>query len=345
MTTERSVLSLFSGAGGLDLGFKWAGLIPKLALDNDSAAEWTYRHNHLETAFHRLNLRTAKAQEIVDLWAGEGLDHPPAGLIGGPPCQPFSLGSASRRRQDPRRDLALRFALLLKGLNEAFKLDFFVFENVKGLLGRRHQNYYVLLMQLFRLAGFQTRPLVLDAADFCVAQHRQRLFIVGINHRKYPRAIIPVPRPGGQAHTPVAERLGALPLPTYFKRGLKPHSIAFHPNHWTMVPVSPKFSNGILKQNHSNGRSFRVLRWEEPSWTVSFGHREIFVHPVGDRRLSVLEAMLLQGFPFKYELAGTLSDQFRLVSDAVPPPLAYAVAGVIRSAIDSAQPTGEEPAG
>jgi DNA (cytosine-5)-methyltransferase 1 len=69
-----------------------------------------------------------------------------------------------------------------------------------------------------------------------------------------------------------------------------------------------------------------VLEWGKPSWTVAYGHREVHIHPSGKRRLSIYEAMLLQGFRSDYVLNGNLSDQIRLVSDAVPPPLAAALA-------------------
>ena len=81
------------------------------------------------------------------------------------------------------------------------------------------------------------------------------------------------------------------------------------------------------------GRSFRTLSWNEPSWTVAYGHREVHVHPDGKRRLSMLEALLLQGFPARYELRGTLTDQIRQVSDSVPPPLAAALATGLRAVL------------
>src|SRR5262249_39448439 len=78
---------------------------------------------------------------------------------------------------------------------------------------------------------------------------------------------------------------------------------------------------------------FKRLVWDKPSLTVAYGNREIHLHPTGRRRISVLEAMLLQGFPKSYELRGTLSEQVTQVSDAVPPPLAAAVARSIRKTI------------
>jgi DNA (cytosine-5)-methyltransferase 1 len=111
-------------------------------------------------------------------------------------------------------------------------------------------------------------------------------------------------------------------------------TIPFHANHWCMVPRSDRFFDGSLEEGDLLGRPFRVLRWDEPSWTVAYGHREVHVHPSAKRRLSVYEAMCLQGFPKEYELCGTLSDQIRLVSDAVPPPLAEAIATSIARVLD-----------
>ena len=94
-----------------------------------------------------------------------------------------------------------------------------------------------------------------------------------------------------------------------------------------MQPRSPKFKSGEF----GTGRSFRKLNWNEPSPTVAYGHREIHVHPDGARRLSIYEAMLLQGFPKSFELVGTLSEQVTQVSNAVPPPVARAIATTLKT--------------
>jgi len=96
-----------------------------------------------------------------------------------------------------------------------------------------------------------------------------------------------------------------------------------------MNPRSRKFKTG----EGFNGRSFKKLVWDKPSWTVAYGNREVHVHPTGVRRLSVYEAMILQGFPKTYELRGTLSDQITQISDAVPPPMAAAIAKEIKNTI------------
>ena len=79
--------------------------------------------------------------------------------------------------------------------------------------------------------------------------------------------------------------------------------------------------------------SFKVLSWDCPSYTVAYGHNEVHVHPNCHRRLSVYEAMLLQGFSHSYELKGTFTEQVRLISDAVPPPLAEGIASALAQAL------------
>jgi DNA (cytosine-5)-methyltransferase 1 len=104
-----------------------------------------------------------------------------------------------------------------------------------------------------------------------------------------------------------------------------------------MRPISPKFNTPLPEGIRRSTRSFRRLIWEEPSDTVAYGHNEIHIHPKGHRRLSIYEAMLLQGFPEErndYRLLGTLSEQVVLISDAVPPPLSSALASSIREYIE-----------
>jgi DNA (cytosine-5)-methyltransferase 1 len=98
-----------------------------------------------------------------------------------------------------------------------------------------------------------------------------------------------------------------------------------------MQPKSHRFLSPTAESGE--GRSFRRLNWDAASPTIAFGHREIHVHPNGHRRLSIYEAMLLQGFPADFVLEGNLSEQVEQVSNAVPPPLARSIALAVKSAI------------
>jgi len=327
------VVSLFSGCGGLDLGFFQAGFRPVLAVDVDPAACITYEANHPHGRVLKKNLSDLSSGYICQRL--EELPAPvrPVGVIGGPPCQAFSLGNVHKNGDDPRARLPEWYAKVLKELNTSFGLDFFVFENVRGLKHKMHAEIFTRFKQLFAAAGFHIVEGELDAQDFGVAQVRKRVFVVGWNNKKYGKDFT-FRFPKGQAvPRTVRDVIGDLPEPALFNRALKMANIPVHPNHWAMMPRSKRFFDGSLRNGSAKGRPFRVLDWDKPSWTVAYGHREVHIHPDGKRRLSVYEAMLVQGFPADYRLHGTLSDQLRLVSDAVPPPMAKALGEAVMKAL------------
>lgn len=331
--TPFPIISLFSGAGGLDLGFAKAGFSPVLATDIDAAACMTLKANSPCLQVLKKDLSQASDGYFLDRLGELAQPVRPIGVIGGPPCQAFSLSNVHKRSDDPRARLPESYASILKGLNREFQVEFFVFENVLGIKHADHKEQFSYFKELFASAGFSIFEGELDAQDFGVPQVRKRVFVVGFNRRKYARVNFEFPQGNGQRRS-VRDVIWGLPEPTYFERGMDAEGITFHPNHWCMKPKSKKFFNGFLKEGDVKGRPFRVLEWRKPSWTVAYGHREVHVHPSGKRRLSVYEAMLLQGFPPEYRLCGNLSDQIRLVSDAVPPPMAEALAKSIRVVLE-----------
>ena len=174
------------------------------------------------------------------------------------------------------------------------------------------------------------------------AQNRKRLFVLALQ-RKVP-AISKWHAPvGSDERKTVSDAIRALPSPAYFRRDMEPHTIPHHPNHWCMNPKSRRFHDGSLIAGDSSSRSFKTLAWDKPSITAAYGHREVHVHPNGKRRLSVFEAMRIQGFPNDYVLHGTLSAQIDQVSEAVPPPLAEAIALSIVSVLALPEETKSEP--
>lgn len=329
------IVSLFSGAGGLDLGFADAGFQPVLAIDVDPAACQTYKLNHPYCHVIRRDLSGVPGGYVKKRLAELPRELRPAGVIGGPPCQAFSLSNVHKKTGDPMARLPESYAQILAELNEAFQIDFFVFENVLGLRHKQHEELFQHFKKLFRRAGFEVFEDELDAKDFGVPQERKRVFVVGFNEARHPHLKFKFPLADFKAWKTVRDTIYGLPKPAFFDRSLTPDRIPHHPNHWCLRPRSQKFFNGFLKEGDMKGRPFRVLDWDRPSWTVAYGHREVHVHPSGKRRLSVYEAMLLQGFPHSYQLAGTLSDQIRLVSDAVPPPLGAALGREIRNVLEA----------
>ena len=332
------ILSLFSGAGGLDLGFEQQGFQPILAYDIKPSAVETYNFNRPNRNLAKIaNLNSPNIADVIikeiDLL---GPSKRPIGIVGGPPCQYFSKGNKTARNvQDVRRLLPRRYAKILHKLNERYSVDFFILENVDGLAKPKHEEDFTTLLKLFDAAGFHTTWKVLNAYDYGVPQIRKRVFILGWNKQLYPPEVYKFPE-GCSSALVVRDSIKDLDDPTYFRLGLNPDEFPVHPNHWTMVPRSKKFGTPLPKGLSNSVRSFRRLGWDKPSYTVAYGHNEIHIHPNGKRRLSIYEAMLLQGFPkgkTGYRLVGGLTEQVTLVSDAVPPPLASALAASIRDFI------------
>lgn len=335
--TERRypVLSFFSGCGAFDLGFASAGFEIKLALDVDEVAVKTYNHNKNIEVCHVADLSVLDGYNVIQICEKNITEVLPRGVIGGAPCQTFSKGNVHFRGNDERHLLPRHYARILRVLNLKYNLDFFVFENVKGIKSNRHLKEYTTIKRLFSRAGFRLFEGELDAADFGVAQHRHRVFIVGLNKTKYPDVEFTFPTAITTTPLTVRSKLKNLPEPLFYRRGVNRTDIPHHPNHWTMCPRSPKFTNGSLKSNYKRGRSFFILDWDKPSRTVAYGNREVHIHPKAHRRLSVYEAMLLQGFPDDYEILGTLSDQIRQVSDAIPPQVGKVLGKAIYAALYS----------
>lgn len=322
------VVSFFTGAGGLDIGFAQAGFETVLALDSNERAVETFNANHSGNPAVVRDLRNLSARELIALVDARCGPTTPRGVIGGPPCQTFSIGNVRKSRHDHRGALGYHYARLLKALNRRYQLDFFIFENVLGIKKRRHRRQYLKILNDLSAAGFEVSVQEVDASAFGVPQLRHRVIIAGINRLRFPDARYTFPAGTSEERRTVRQAISHLVEPAYFVRGMQPKDIPFHPNHWTMMPKSRKFE--APENGEKDGRSFRRLNWDAPSRTVAYGHREVHLHPQGHRRLSVLEAMLLQGFPESYHLHGTLSDQITQVSNAVPPPLAAALANSLR---------------
>lgn len=332
------LVSLFCGAGGLDLGFEEAGFRVAVAVDLRGQSINSYNHNRTAAVGHVADVRKlapARLDRLANLWLY------PAGIIGGPPCQSFSRAAHSTE-DDDRHDLPLEFARILRAFNRRSQVSFFMFENVPGLLKKKHKNRYDNILRTFKTAGFSVRAELLNASSFGVAQDRPRLIVVGFNKDLYPGLEWTPPPSSGEAPLTVKNVIGGLREPKYWERGLDLESIPVHPNHWCMVPRSKNFTTpGALVQGTARGRSFRTLDWKQLSPTIAYGNREVHIHPTGRRRLSVYEALLLQGFPKEYALLGSLSAQISQVSEAVPPPLARAVAMSIKQDLERYRVPGQ----
>lgn len=317
-----TVVSLFSGAGGLDLGYLRAGFPLALAIDRSEAAVETHRRN-----FRGPNAVTADLVELGPAGVIELLEpllergHP-IGVIGGPPCQGFSRANTASSINDPRNKLPLLYLEIIEALQAEYRVEFVLFENVLGIRDAKHSVTFRGILSKLASLGLRSGVIECSSLDFGVPQTRNRVIISAFASAAAAEAF--KPKKVESFNLTVRAAIGDLPDPVFFSHGLTPERIPFHANHWTMRPRSKRFSDPVLAAR--TGRCFRRLDWDKPSPTVAYGHREIHVHPNGTRRLSILEAMILQGFPRDFVLEGTLSAQVEQVSNAVPPPLAQALA-------------------
>lgn len=329
LDTLPKIVSLFSGAGGLDLGFHRAAFPLAFAVDMSPAAIQTHRRNFKGTVSVAADLEELGPDGVLAhldglLEPGESI-----GVIGGPPCQGFSRANTGSAANDPRNRLPLLYLQIVQALQDKYEVEFVLFENVLGIRDSKHSTTFHGILSKFRDIGLTPDVSEYSALDYGVAQTRNRVIISGFQDEKVARNF--KPERVEAANLTVRSVIWALPDPAFFARDLDKTAIPHHENHWTMRPVSKRFSRPGGADRA--GRSFRRLEWDKPSPTVAYGHREIHVHPNGRRRLSIYEAMLLQGFPHDFVLEGTLSSQVEQVSNAVPPPLAQSLAAAIASAM------------
>jgi DNA (cytosine-5-)-methyltransferase len=330
------IVSLFSGAGGLDLGFKRAGFPLAFAVDLSPAAIQTHQRNFKETTSVAADLEDLGPDGVLAylenlLEPGESI-----GVIGGPPCQGFSRANTGSAANDPRNRLPMLYLQIVEAIKDRYRVEFVLFENVLGIRDTKHSVTFRGILSKFREIGLISDVSEYSALDYGVAQTRNRVIISGFRSKEVAQKFNP--KKVEASSLTVRSVIGDLPDPAFFARDLEKSAIPHHENHWTMRPVSKRFSQpgGVDRA----GRSFRRLEWDKPSPTVAYGHREIHVHPEGHRRLSVYEAMLLQGFPKDFVLEGTFSSQVEQVSNAVPPPLAQSLAAAIKNAM---RPPGRPP--
>lgn len=297
------VVSLFSGAGGLDLGFIMAGHEIIWANDLYEDAVSTYRKN-LGNHIVCEDISKISAEDIPDCDI----------VIGGFPCQGFSVANTKRHVGDERNELYKQLIRIIT----AKKPKFFLAENVKGLTNLAKGAVFKMILNDFSEMGYKVSYKVLNAADYGVPQTRLRVIIVGVRSDIDWEYAFPAPTntQGGSDSLPdwvsVSEALADIPDPDL------PNNL---PNH----------TYSKYKLNINGYLGHRLLDPNKPAPTVtargdSRGGVVIHPHPNGLRRMSCRELATVQSFPLTYEFCGNNSSVYRQIGNAVPPLLGYAVA-------------------
>ena len=298
-----NVVSLFSGAGGLDLGFIMAGHNIIWANDLYSDAVATYRRNIGNHIVER-DIKEISSNEIPDCDI----------VIGGFPCQGFSVANTKRNTKDERNTL---YKELLRVIRDK-QPKFFLAENVKGILSLNKGKTFEMILTDFSSLNYTVQYKVLNSADYGVPQVRERVIIVGVRNDidftfRYPEHTNSREGNDGKPKwVSVEEAIGNLPNPD------EPNNLFNH-------------TYSKYKLNFNGYIGHRPLDPQKPAPTVTArgdnkGGVVILPHPNGLRRMTCRELATIQSFPIDFEFMGNNSSIYRQIGNAVPVQMAFRVA-------------------
>ncbi len=316
MNQRYNLVDLFSGAGGFALGFKQAGFRVLLAVDNDKAPARTYKFNFPESIVLVEDIKEISGDDIKNLITEVlGIDQVDV-VIGSPPCEPFTGANPKRMRNpidrlyvDPIGRLVLHFIRIVGEL----KPKVFVMENVPGILEPSIKR--AIIRELNRVGYKEVYFNKLRAEDYCTPSHRLRVFISNIKLNPPKKCIKP---------PTVMEVLKDLPPP-----GSKDI-----PNH-DPVPISDrklrkiaklKWGTPLIYYEGATKRLPNLIRLNPYRHAPTVLGSSRFIHPFENRFLTVREQARLMGFPDTHVFFGGRDEQYNQVGEAVPVPLAKAIA-------------------
>lgn len=309
-------VALFAGCGGLDLGFENAGFDIIWANDNNKKVEETYRYNHKNTELIIKSLVDIKSEDIPECDV----------IIGGPPCQSWSLAGAMKGKEDSRGQLFYEYVRVIKDKRPMA----FVAENVKGIVSKAHIESFNEIVDMFKEAGYTVTYKLVNAKNYGVPQDRERVFIVGVRNDLKVSYEFPEPTNNETNYVTLESAIGDL---------------RDNPGDWMEGSFSPIF----MSRNRRRG-------WNEVAFTVQASGRQTQIHPDSPemekvdkdkwqfkndssmkiRRMSVRECARIQTFPDSFEFLGApINENYKMIGNAVPVKLAEAVATKLKDCLIS----------
>ena len=328
-----NIISLFSGCGGLDLGFEMAGFDIPIANEYDKTIWDTFKTNHPKTHLIEGDIRKVNEEEFP-----EDVD----GIIGGPPCQSWSEAGALRGINDARGKLFFEYIRILKDK----KPKFFLAENVSGMLANRHAEAVQNILRMFKDCGYNVSLTLVNAKDYGVAQERKRVFYIGFRDDlgidfTFPRGSTEKDEDKITLKDIIWD-LKDTAVPTLAHNKHNPNAI--NNNEYFTGAYSPIF----MSRN-------RVKNWDEQAFTVQASGRQCQLHPQAPkmekiglnkcqfvpgkenlyRRMTVREVARVQGFPDDFKFVYTDTDNaYKMIGNAVPVNLAYEIGIAIKKELE-----------
>ena len=326
---KPTFISLFSGAGGFKLGFEEAGFNCILASDIMQEAQDTCKLNS-KTPFLCKDIRQIKIDEVLELTNGR---HPDV-IIGGPPCQGFSV-MGDKLGSDPRNNLFQSYISLVRALNPKC----FVLENVKGLKTMYGGQAFQAIVDGFSESGYNIHSTIINASDFGVPQSRERVFIVGTKLAKGFNFPEPAQINIG-CLTPcksVGEAINDLAKETNIKNHIHLNHSDIVKERYSLIPEGGRLPPPEMLPKHIRRKNFGStyirLHRNKLAPTMVPGNNAFPVHPTLNRSLSPREAARIQSFPDNHVFAGSRRMQCILVGNAVAPMVAANIGKEIKKHI------------
>jgi DNA (cytosine-5)-methyltransferase 1 len=357
-----TAIDLFCGAGGLSEGFRQAGYHVIAGNDYDESAGETFAATHREAKFLGGPIQNWSAADFLggsSVRRGE-LDV----LIGGPPCQGFSVYNHQRGLHDERSSLYREYLRIVDGLNPRWV----VVENVTGMTSAGQGAAVQAILDGLNGLGYHVEARILKAEEYGVPQERRRLIFVG-NRLGLPIAFpTPTHGPGLKPFNTVRDAIGDLPVlrngedrgaAAYLSKpkgayqlamregagtvlnhaatklsAVNQHRMEFIPpgGSWRDIPFDllPAGMKKAKRSDHT--KRYGRLRWDGLASTILTKcdvHWGAYIHPEQDRSITVREAARFQSFPDWFEFKGSRTEQFVQVGNAVPPMLGRAIGSAI----------------
>jgi len=340
------VLSIFSGAGALDVAFESSGrFTTRAAIESEPQFSQTLALNQVRGYLADAQIISADVRELnpLDVARKHFPDERVGGVIGGPPCESFSIRGNKRGRSDERGQLVFEFARWVALLQP----DFFVMENVPPLVTIENGKLIADLLSEFSRAGYGASWQQLKASDFGAPTHRKRIFIVGFRGT----SVFQFPEPTHAAASD--DRITALRQHLTVRdalAGLPPvrDGVLKAPSHHTPVKHTPavvtRFAS--LRSGQEDPIRHRTkLHPDRPSPSVVAGNLQgtrSHIHPFEPRELTNREVARLHCFPDDFDFAGSAAAVCKQIANAVPIPLGQAVAAAVAQHLDGHRPPTSE---
>ncbi|HET9174616.1 MAG TPA: DNA cytosine methyltransferase [Candidatus Saccharimonadales bacterium] len=326
------VASFFSGAGGLDTGFHKAGFTIIWANEYDKTITPTLRKNFPETIVDDRSLFDVPSSDVPDA----------VGIVGGPPCQSWSLAGAGRGLNDQRGQVFLEYIRVIRDKKPLF----FLAENVSGMLSSRHSESLKLIIDEFDKLGYYFTFKLMNVKDYGVPEDRKRVIFVGYDKKLGKAFTFPEPLPESE-HKTLRDAIWDL-------KDTAVAALDKNKTNGTGLKISNhEYMNGGFSTMYMSRN--RVRSWDEPSFTIQAGGRHAPIHPQAPkmikvgidkqefvkgkehlyRRLSVREVARIQTFPDDFEFVyNDVADGYKMIGNAVPVKFAEEIAKKIKHDLD-----------